>query len=189
MSTRLERLIYNITEIPERVHRKCDEAINSFPPPPALIQDWEQYRTFLAQFHCHVENHVLGIPARPPDLRMNCSLCWKLLERKFKDSTPQTCFEIVRTGVEGGVPHILRTIAELFAQEYADNLISITVDAYCSNRSAQELLSDASEYVAAYRQVMPSEITEGSAARIPANFRKVLKQHPSVVRQLRRAGA
>ncbi|MEI8044595.1 MAG: hypothetical protein WCL11_24505 [Verrucomicrobiota bacterium] len=187
MSTRLERLLQNIVPVPDRIDRYCDEALNNFAPPPPLIEDWSQYCAFLARLHCHLECRALGIGARPPDSRFDLSRCWALLKAKFGDSAPQAAFEIARTGAQGGVRQLLRTVARLYSRRYAENLISIAVEAYCSNRTTDELLADADEYIRNYRQIMPSELTEGSGARIHANLRKALKQHPYVIRRLRHA--
>lgn len=187
MTTRLERLIQNITDVPDRIDRYRDEALNSFPPPPAVVPDWDAYRVLLARFYCHIECRTLGIASRHPDMQFDLSRCWNLLKKKFGESAPQTAFEIVRTGAEGGVLQLLRTVADLYAGECAERQIGMAVDLYWSNRAAEDLLADAREYVANYSHILPGEITEGSATRIHANFRKVLKQHPFVVRQLRRA--
>jgi hypothetical protein len=187
--TRLERMLANIVPVPDRIDRYCDEALNSFPPPPAMIDDWDAYRAFLARSYRHLESRVLGIGPRDSDLELDLARCWALLRKKFGDSAPQAGFEIVRTGSQGGVFQLLRTVAGLYSQEYAENLISIAVDAYCANRTADGLFADADEYIRNYRQIMPSEIAEGFGTRIRANFRKVLKQHPFVIRRLRQAGS
>jgi hypothetical protein len=80
----------------------------------------------------------------------------------------------------------LRTLALEYGAEYSRNLISVTVESYCSHRSVEQLIADAEEYIAAYRRILPSEISEGSGARIHSNFRKALKQHPDLMRRLRR---
>lgn len=186
MNTPLERLLDNITEVPDRIDQLGDDAINRFPPPPVTIEDWDEYQAFLARFFCHLECQVLGIGQRRLDPRMDLSRAWPLLRKTFGPGAPQAGFEITRTGIDGGTLHIMRTMANVFAKEYADNLISMAVEIYCSQRSVTELLADADEYVATFQHILPGEIAEGSAARIHANFRKVLKQHPFVIRRLRR---
>lgn len=186
MSTRLKRHLAGTREVPDRIEGLADDAINNLPPLPATIEDWRKFEIFLAQIHCHVENHVLGVAERPPDLRVDLPRARRLLHHVFEGSAPQAAFEIARTGINGGVLYLVRAMAHAFAREYADNLISLAVEAYCTERSVSELLADADEYVASYRHLLPSEIAEGSAARIHANIRNVLKQHPFVERRIRR---
>ena len=44
------------------------------------------------------------------------------------------------------------------------------------------------EYLKKYGHLLPSELTEGSAARVRANFPKVLAQHPKILQKTRRLG-
>ncbi len=42
------------------------------------------------------------------------------------------------------------------------------------------------EYLEKYGHLFPSELREGSAARIRANFPKVLEEHPRMIQRMRR---
>lgn len=186
MKTRLERLLGNIEGIPDRIDRFADRSLNTFPQAEAIIEDWDRYRDCLASFFCHMECVILGIPQRTTSIDFDVDRCWQLLRKKYGESAPQAAFEATRTGNEGGLRGVLQSVAELFGRDYAENLVGITVEAYWSNRSAEGLLADADEYVRRYKHMIPGEISEGSAGRIHVNFRKVLKQHPFLVRRLRR---
>lgn len=58
---------------------------------------------------------------------------------------------------------------------------------YWNRLSVQEQLAAPLEYLPKYRDLLPWELTEGSAARIRGGFVKVLEQHPHLIRDLRRA--
>lgn len=187
MSTRLERHLQNIVAIPERIDRYRDAALNGLPPPPALITNKEQLFSLLAQVYCHLQSTMLGIGTQVPNWQLHLSDCLRLLHKEHGENALQTVFDIARTGAQGGVRQLIRTIADLYSHQYAEELVSMAVEAYASNRTGEEFLADAAEYVRNYRHILPVEITEGPAARIHANFKKALKQHPFVVRQLHRA--
>lgn len=184
MKTRLERLLGNIEPVPDRIDRVVDSALNTFPLATAIIADWDQYRQCLARFLCHVECTILGVPGRATNVDFDVDRCWHLLRKEYGASAPQAAFEAVRAGSEGGLRQVLRSVAELFSRDYAENLIGVAVEAYWSNRGPSAVLADAKEYIHRYDHILPGEISEGSAARIPANFRKVLKQHPFLIRRL-----
>ena len=74
------------------------------------------------------------------------------------------------------------------ADELSKNEITARVNAFWRSHSPEELLEASREYLARYGHLLPSELTEGSAARIVANFPKVLENHPKLVQQLRRVG-
>lgn len=187
MKTRLERLLENIEGILDRIDAFRDRALNTFPISSAIITGWDEYRHCLARFFCHMECTILGISGHATNTEFEVNRCWLLLKRKYGESAPQAAFEAVRTGNEGGLRGVLRSVAEIFSRDYAENLITITVEAYWSHRDPAALLADADEYVRRYRHILPGEVAEGSAVRIGANFRKVLKQHAFVIRRLRRS--
>ena len=185
-TSRLQRLVANIEGIPDRIDSKVDVALNTFVMREAILTDWDSYRECLARCLSHVEASLLGIKPGSVDVQFFSGRCWHLLKQKYGESAAQAAFEEVRTGNGGGLRGVLRTLAMQYGTEYARNLISVTVESYFSHRSVEQLMADAKEYMAAYRQILPTEITEGSGARIHSSFRKALKQHPYVLRRLRR---
>jgi len=54
--------------------------------------------------------------------------------------------------------------------------------------SVEEQLAASTEYLQKYGHLLPSELTEGSAARIRANLPKVLEEHPHLIQRLRQVG-
>lgn len=186
LTTRLQRLTANIEDIPDRIDQKIDAALNSFTVKAAILTDWDSYCECMARCLFHIEASLLGITPGPVDVPFYSGRCWHLLTKQYGDSAAQAAFEEVRTGNSGGLRGVLRTLAKQYGTEYSRNLIAITVETYFSNRTAEQLKADAEEYMATYRQIIPSELTEGTGARILFNFRKALKQHPDLMRQLRR---
>lgn len=187
METRLERLLANLVPIPYRIDRLLDSALNTAPFYPPIITDWEEYRKVLAAFLCHVECTILDIPVQEADTDFYFKRCRGLLKKKYGDSAQQAPFEAVRTGNEGGLRGVLQEVAELYSTDYAENLVGVTVESYIANRDPASLQADADEYISLYDRIIPGEISEGRVGRIHFNFRKVLKQHPFIIRDLRRA--
>lgn len=189
MASRLEVLLRGIEPVPDQVDRCVDQAFNTFPMPAAAIIRWDEHVACLARFYGHVESGLLGIKGgRPCNVAMDSSRCFMLLRKKYGESAPQATFEVSRTGNEGGLLGVLRSVAELLGREHSDNRIGIAVSCYWNGRSPQELLEDGAEYVRNYGYLLPGELTEGSAGRIYANFPKVLKEHPYLIQRMRRVG-
>ncbi|VGO19135.1 hypothetical protein [Pontiella sulfatireligans] len=185
-ASRLQRLLANIEGIPSCIDQKVDAALNGFAVKTAILTDWDSYCECLARCLSHVEATLLGINPGPVDIQFCSNRCWHLLKRKYGDSAAQAAFEEVRTGSGGGLRGVLRILALEYGAEYSRNLISVTVESYFSHRSVEQLMADAKEYMATYHQILPPEITEGTGARIHSGFRKALKQHPYLMRRLRR---
>ncbi len=191
MATRLTKLLTSLEPIPDDVERRVDQAVNGFRIGANVITDWEQWNALLADFYAHLECGILGVPrSTRPDLGSCLAKCWELVRksRRYGDNAPQAMFEIARTGHEGGVRKVLQSVAEMMTTEAVQEQAGILIGLYWSANSHAERIADSREYVHRHEQLLPPELTEGSAARIHASFRDVLKQHPLMMRRMRRVG-
>ena len=83
---------------------------------------------------------------------------------------------------------LLKAVAGRILDKYAGNEISARVNHFWANLSVDEKLVVMDEYLAKYGHLLPSELTEGGAFRIKANFIKVLEEHPRILHRLGRVG-
>jgi hypothetical protein len=188
MSELLE-LLHGIEPVPDQVDRCVDEAFNAFVVPSAVLLRWNDYVSCVAYFHSHVERAILGLPpSTTADVEFSFGLCSALLRKRYGDGAPQTPFELARTGNEGGLRAVLKTIAELLSQQHASNRIGAAVSMYWSRQSPVGLLDAGREYVRSYGHLWPTELTECSAARLLGNFQKVLREHTFMMRRFRHVG-
>ena len=188
MTTRLRMLLGNIEPIPDRIGRLVDNAVNTFGRQIARFAHGDEYTAWLSEFYCHLECTVLGIKPRPVHPCLDLGRALDLLKKQYGANVTQTLFDIARSGSEGGLRQIMRTMADLYSEEYARNLIGVTVGFYLADRAPSVLLRDAREYVALHPDIIPAELAEGTPARIMANFPKVLEMHPLVVKRIRQTG-
>jgi hypothetical protein len=110
----------------------------------------------------------------------------EVMQKRFGRSTSHACFEIARTGTEGGIREILRTAAELYFMDKAEHRVGGLVADYLAGRSLDDKRSDTEEYMRKYERLIPAELREGGATRILMNLQQVLQQHPFSLRDLRR---
>jgi hypothetical protein len=103
-------------------------------------------------------------------------------------SGDKVAFELARTGNEGGLYHVLRKLASRLAEEYAGNEIRARISDWWHRLSVPQKFAAMDEYLAAFGHFLPSELTEGTAARLRADFPKVLAQHPYLMQRFRRLG-
>ena len=191
MATKLERLLENIdpSRTYDQVSARVDRAVNTFAMRRTVIGDWDQYRRILAEFCRHIEKAVLRIRSDVPvSNEFYWGQCVNHLNRAFGPTGYKAAFEMVRTGKEGGLYRILRTIADLMAENYAENEISARISHYWRHLTVDEQLAASKEYLRKYGHLLPAELTEGSAARLRANFPRVLEEHPKMVHRMRRVG-
>jgi len=189
VASRLAVLLRGIEPVPDQVDRCIDQAFNTFPMPAPMITQMDDFVRCMAQFYCHIESGIMGIRGgRPCHPSMDSSMCFERLRKKYGDSALQATFEMARTGNEGGLLGVLKTVAALLSREHSDNRIGLAVSCYWNNCKPRDLLADGTEYKREYGHLLPSELTEASAGRLYANFAKVLKEHPYLMRQIRRVG-
>jgi hypothetical protein len=187
-----------LDELLERIHPKhtieetsarADQALNAFPIDSPVIKDWAEFEAFMACFFCHVESAILHIkPARQMDLDFDLARCAKFLEKQYGKEGRKAAFEMARTGNEGGLYAVLKKVALKIAEEYSENEIRARVHQFLAELSPDEENAAAKEYIQKFGHLLPSELTEGSAARILASFSKYLEQHPRLIYKLRRIG-
>jgi len=191
MATDLERLLQQLDpdRTIEATYRRADEAINSFPLRQARITQWNEFRGCLVEFIGHVESSILRME-RP--VRGMFDFRWDratgILIKIYGRNGEKAAFELARTGNEGGLYGVLKAVAMRVADDMSQTEIAARVGAFWDTHSPQEVLQASREYLAKYGHLLPSELTESSAARVQANFLKVLENHPKLVQQLRRVG-
>jgi len=187
----LEQLIASLgpERVAEQTARRADEALNSFGLTTAIIVDWEQFTACLGRFFAHVEAKMLriGQPVRP-DPSFHWSRCAQMLRSIYGSSGEKVAFEKARTGNEGGLYAVLKALALTMGEHYAEDEIRARIADYWDRLPVDEQLAAVDEYLEKYGHLLPSEMTEGTAARVRANFPKVLATHPAVLQRTRRIG-
>jgi len=168
---------------------RADDALNSFRLETARITDWEKFKMCTAEFFCHVDNAVLRLhPRRSVALEFDWSRACQIYEKEYGSNGEKAAFEMARTGNEGGLYAILKTLAKRMAEEYAGNEIRARISHCWNDLSVDERLTVTDEYLEKYGHLLPSELTEGGAVRIRANMSKVLEEHPRLIHALRQTG-
>jgi len=192
MSTKLDRLLESIdpSRNLDKVSASVDQAINFFTMSRTTITDWDDYRYYLADFFRHVESVVLKLrDGAPVDREFYWGRCTIILNKEFGPSGFKTAFEIVRTGKDGGLYRILKTIADQMAEKYSQNEISARISKYWESLTFDEQLEAPDELLSKYGHLLPTEFTEGSAARLRVDFVKALEEYPNIIRRLRQIGS
>lgn len=191
MLTKLERLLSDIA--PERtldtVAARADAAVNSFSFPSARSESWDGFMACLGRFFRHIENGVLRLRSDfEIDPQFDWGRCRQLLVEAFGPNGEKAAFDMARSGAEGGLYAVLKSVASKMIEQYANNEIRARVAEYWNNLSVDEQLAAPDEYLKTYGHLLPTDLTEGSAARIRGSFPKVLQQHPHMLSRLRQTG-
>ena len=191
MQTELDRLLASISpeETIVKTFNRANEALNTFHPRTALIENWNEFRDSMAEFLRHVERHTLRL-RRPVDVSSGYywSQCVRVLLKVYGSSGEKVAFEMARTGNEGGSNAVLRSLAMDVAEGYIKMEIQAKVNVYSRSLSNDQQLAASSEYLAKHGHLLPSDITENTAARVQANFGTVLEKHPWLLLKIHEVG-
>ena len=191
MQTELDKFLISIDpkNVIVEMFNRANEAINTFHPRSALIEDWDDYKRCMAEFMRHVDSCCLRL-CRPVDVSSDYywSLCVPVLLKVYGQSGDKAAFEMARTNNEGGLNAVLRSVAMNAGEGYAKAEIQARVDAYLKDLTVDQQLAASAEYLSKHGHLLPSELTEKSAARIHAEFRKVLEKHPWLILKIRQTG-
>jgi len=188
MKTRLDRLLERIDpdKTFDSVSKRVDNALNSFQLRSGVVDDWNTFLSIIGKFYRHTENAILGIPSFQTKYSgIDRGRAERCLNKEYGSSGSKAAFEIVRTGVRGGIYSILKIIATHMVEEYAGNEISARIIDFWNGLSFDEKESAIDEYLSKHGHLLPSELTEGSAVRIKVNFVNVLKEHPRMIKRVR----
>ena len=192
MSTKLEQLLARIDpkETLDSTSALADKAMNTFSFGPGRITDRKEFEDYLTDFFCHVDSNVLKFSKSFNSANRNFQWgrCRTILSHIYGDNGMMTAFDMARTGKAGGLYAVLKAVALRMAEEYAENRIGGIISDYWKKLTLDEQLSVTDEYLERYGHLLPSELAEGSAVRIRANFPKLLAQHPEIIRKIRRLG-
>jgi hypothetical protein len=192
MTTKLDELLASIhpARTLQETARRSDEALNSLGMNRAQITDWEEFRRCVIRCMRHVETHVLRLPHGPPDMGVDFE--WgrgcQILLKAYGSNGEKAAFEMARTGNDGGAYAVWKEIVRQVAETYAQNEVSARIGRYWESLPLVDKLAVADEYLAKWGHLLPSELTEGSAARVRANLPKVLEEHVRLIQRLGSVG-
>lgn len=191
MQTELDKLLDGISpeEAIVKTFNRANEAINTFHPKSVVIENWDEFRDCMAEFPPHVDKHIFQL-RRPIDVSSDYywSQCARVLLKVYGPNGEKAAFEMVRTGNDGGLNAVLRSVAMHVSEGYAKMEIQGRVDAYLKDLTVDQQLAASSEYLVKHGHLLPSEMTEKSATRIRAEFRKVLEKHPWLILKIHEVG-
>ncbi len=168
---------------------RADKALNSFRHSRAVVDNIDQFEELMSTFFCHIDAVLLN--ARDQsfyDREFFLSRCETVLKDLYGPRGKIVAYDMAHTGKQGGLLTIMKSVSLRQAEIYAKNMVSNYVEEYWRQADPDQIFSDCEKYLQKYGHLLPIELTEGSGARVKANFRQILKQHPQILRNTRKVG-
>ncbi len=189
MKTKLDRLLENIDPdiTLNDVASRVDHAVNRFVQTEIVICDFKKFEGLMSRFVRHIENEVLNLPPSFTPSVYDWGHCSQILDQEYGDQGYKTAFEMARSGIQGGLYAVLKTIASHLIQEYSKRWISNRVHPFWNALSMTEQFEVIEEYAEKYGHLLPADNVEGSGVLLKMNFTQVLEEHPRMIQRLREA--
>ena len=190
MSNDLDVFVKSILLYPvDRCRRSADGALASLPSPASRILDWNAFQDRMILIHATVEQHLLGLK-EPVTAQADQAWgrCLSVLSRAFGQNGAKVAFELIRTSKAGGIGAVERTIAHHLADDMATTHIRMGAHSLWGSLSAQRKNAVVDEFLQKYGAYLPSELTEGGAWRIRADFPAILEHFADMLQRLSQIG-
>lgn len=166
--------------------RLLDERFNAFAMPPASFTGTVvEFDSLLGAFYLALQF--------PPSANLSDSENWAaskallLLRRDYETQTRIRCFDIARSGVEGGLPVLLRRLTRRIGDDLAQTRSLTLVNPYWRRTDPITLLGDGRDYVAEYGHLLPAEMLEDGGIVILDRFHKTLLHHSTLLADIRKS--
>lgn len=187
MRNELQMMLEQLVEKHRQVELQINDRFNAFQMPEASrVTSLQEFEDLTARLYWSLVCPALS--TQLPALKLHAGHAPALLlEREYGANAHLHAFDIARSGAEGGLWGILQTLARLTQEQMFERLSLVVVTSYWQSTSAEQLVKDAHDYLKEYGHLMPGEMTEGSQAFLLGNFRKVLLEHPNLIRKLSHA--
>jgi len=189
--TRLRRLLDSISpdQMSDRILRLVDEALNSFPQRQAVVRSGTEFRAVIinAWRHVHAQVWDACFDAASPQSELEWAQAERILNNIYGGREGwKTAMELAHTGVEGGLPGVLRRFAAAAAKLQMEGWIEAGVDAFWHASTFEERLSAVEAYLTEFSPLLPAELLERDPVLLLDEFPRILKHHPEVLLQVRR---
>lgn len=190
MGTNLDDFLETIS--PEQTYdpifRSRDRALNTFPYTKGSVEDWDEFKTVMEQFHCHLTNHLYEI--KNP-IEVNPTFNWgqaiHTLNAIYGPDGHKEAYLRAQTGRTNGLYGVLKEFANYTAEKLADNLVRVRIAQFWSVALQEKRFDTAIEYGQKWQHILPPDLTEDNYIHLRINFPHALAQHPRLLMTLRNA--
>ena len=163
-------------------HRCADAALANFERPRGQITTLSAFADVVVVFYWHVLGHLLGLGA---PLQLSTKAAWsavrEILQKTYGPAGHVAAFEMTRTGVNGGLPAVLRTIANKMAERASREEIHRQVTGFWNLLSTAGWLATGPLLLQRLQALLSPELAIEIAARLQADPPAFLEELPQLL--------
>ena len=168
----------------EKKYQGADRAINAVNV-GGLVDSFKQFKNILIEVIVLVQKNVLKVQ-RPIEGAQDFYLdaAFRVLQKEYGPNGEKAAFEMSRTGKDGGVNAVIRSIAYGYTDVLFENETKAKVGIIFEQMSDNDKFAVMNEYIKEFGHLWPDELIENGALRLKINFLKTLHLHIEYIRKL-----
>ena len=168
----------------EKRHLGADRAINAISVRDS-VSSFDNFMQILIEVIVLVQKHVLKVQRAVEGAEdFYLDIAFKVLKKEYGSNGEKASYEICRTGKEGGINAVIRSLAYGYADILFENEAKAKVGVIWEKLSNDKKCLVMDQYVSEFGYFWPDELIENEALRLKLNFPKTLQMHIENVRKL-----
>jgi hypothetical protein len=168
----------------EKKYLGADRAINAVIV-SGLVASFEEFEKILVEVISLVQKYVLKVQRPVKGAReFYLDTAFRVLQKKHGPNGEKAAFEFSRTGKNGGVNAVIRSIAYGYTDVLFENESKARVGVLFEKLSHDQKFAVMDEYIKEFGYLWPDELIENGAVRLKMNFPKTLQLHIENIRKL-----
>jgi hypothetical protein len=188
MATKLQQLLDKIDyqNLFESNERRVERILAEYRSERNTVEDYDEFKKCLIDFVSRIYGAIVNSPnafENANDLFMY-GLALEFLKTKYPGNTERTVYEIMHSGAEGGVYHILKTLAEVMMDKIYKEGVDHSIALFMVEITFEERVAAVNEYLQEYGDKLPTNYKKDPTMVMIA-FDKVLHEHAVMMRRLR----
>jgi len=171
----------------EKRYLGADYAINSVSV-KGPVGSFNEFKQILIEVIVLVQKYVLKTQKTVEGSQtFYLDIAYKVLQKVYGPNGEKAAFEMSRTGKEGGISAVIRSLAYGYTDILFKDEAKAKVGVLWAKLSHDQKFSIMDQYVSTFGYLWPDELVENGAVRLKMNFPKTLQLHIEQIRKLTKA--
>lgn len=168
----------------EEKYLGADRAINAVCVKGPL-GSFNEFKQILIEVILLIQNHVLKAQKTVEGAEeFYLGIAFRVLQKEYGPNGEKAAYEMSRTGKEGGINAVIRSLAYGYTDILFENEAKAKVAVIWEKLSNDQKFLIMDQYVSKFGYLWPDELTENGAVRLKMNFPKTLQLHIENIRKL-----
>jgi hypothetical protein len=171
----------------ESNERRVERILAKYKSERNTVEDYDEFKKCLINFVGKIYGAIINSPnafEKSHDSSLY-ELALSFLKTKYPGNTERTVYEIMHSGAEGGVYHILKTLAEVMMDKIYRDGVDHNIAVFMEEITFEERTAAVNEYLSEYGDKLPTNY-KNDPTMVMIAFDKVLYEHAVMMRRLRR---